>query len=57
MPVSLFNLYIKKLSRNKLDIKNVKCDKLIPNLFNKKNYVLHYKNAKLITQLGYKINN
>ena len=39
----------------KLELKNVNCDKLIPNLFNKKNYVLRYENAKLISQLGYKI--
>ena len=41
------------LLRNALNIRNV--DKLIPNLNNKTNYVVHYENVKLYESLGLKI--
>jgi len=34
------------------DTKHVKSQKLIPNLNNKKRYVVHYRNLQLYTQLG-----
>ena len=41
------------LLRNALELKNV--EKLIPNLNNKTNYVVHYENLKLYESLGLKI--
>ena len=43
----------KMLEKNKL--KHVECDKLIPNLMDKKNYIVHYRNLKLYLSLGLKI--
>ena len=40
--------------KNNVNIKN-KCDKLIPNLFNKTKYVLHYRNLQLYVNLGLKV--
>jgi hypothetical protein len=37
------------------NIKYDKTEKLIPNLYNKKNYVVHYRNLKLYIQLGMKL--
>ena len=37
--------------KNDINTKN-KCDKLIPNLFNKTKYVLHYRNLQLYFNLG-----
>ena len=41
------------LLRNATKIRNV--EKLIPNLDNKTNYVVHYENLKLYESLGLKI--
>lgn len=38
-----------------LQLNNVECDKLIPNLNNKTKYVIHYRLLKLYLQLGLKI--
>ena len=38
--------------RTKLDIGKAQVNKLIPNLYNKKNYVLHYRNLQLYLNLG-----
>ena len=38
-----------------ISIGNVK--KLVPNLFNKENYVIHYKNLKLYLRLRLKLKN
>jgi len=43
--------YQKEL-HHKLDTEFTECDKLVPNLFNKTRYVIHYRNLKLYTQLG-----
>jgi len=37
------------------DLKFTPCKKLTPNLKNKPNYVLHYRNLKLYLQLGLKL--
>src|SRR5690606_13083739 len=39
-----------------LKLKTIKCKKLIPNLYDKKNYVTHIKNLQLYIKLGLKIN-
>jgi hypothetical protein len=49
-----YSPYIKKIiEENK--IKSIQTEKLIPNLYNKKNYVVHYRNLKLYLQLGMKL--
>jgi len=46
--------YMKKMAEE-LDLLTGKVNKLIPNLNNKSKYVLHYRNLKLYTQLGLKV--
>jgi hypothetical protein len=41
--------------KEKLNIKDCKVNKLIPNLYDKIKYVLHYRNLKLYKSLGLKI--
>lgn len=41
--------------RQQLEIGECKVKKLIPNLYNKQNYVLHYRNLKLYLSLGLKL--
>ena len=38
-----------------LKLKTTSCSKLVPNLFNKTKYVLHYRNLKLYLSLGMKL--
>ena len=45
---------VKKIA-DKYEIKVVDVKKLIPNLGNKTNYVLHYKNLQLYLSLGMKL--
>ena len=62
-PVAPENILIKKemlsnynkdmLEKNQL--KHVECGKLVPNLMDKKNYIVHYRNLKLYLSLGLKI--
>ena len=46
-------IIVKKLQTFEIKVGNVK--KLIPNLGNKNNYVLHYKNLQLYFSLGLKL--
>jgi hypothetical protein len=46
--------YMKEVAE-KLNVKQSKVNKLIPNLYNKTKYVTHYQNLKLFWQLGLKI--
>lgn len=39
----------------KNNLKHVECNKLVPNLHHKKNYILHYKNLKFYLSQGLKI--
>src|SRR5690606_23052152 len=41
--------------KNELHIKQGKVSKLLPNLFNKTKYILHYRNLKLYLSLGMKL--
>ncbi len=42
--------------KNKLDIGDCKVEKLVPNLFNKTRYVVHYRNLKFYLEQGMKLN-
>ena len=63
LPVAPENLMVKNLDKSEwqkemqkeLDIKENKVGKLIPNLMNKTNYILHYKNLKYYIKLGLKL--
>ena len=37
------------------ELKHVECEKLVPNLNDKKNYIVHFRNLKFYCQLGLKI--
>ena len=41
--------------KNKLDIENSKIDKLVPNLFDMKNYVVHFRTLKFYLDQGLKL--
>ena len=41
--------------KNKLDIGNLKIEKLVPNLFDQKNYVVCFKNFKFYWDHGLKL--
>lgn len=49
-----YSPYIKNIM-DEYNIKYDKTEKLIPNLYDKKNYVVHYRNLKLYIQLGMKL--
>ena len=51
---SMLSLYTKSL-KERLNIKGLATEKLIPNLQNKQKYVLHYRNLKLYLELGMKL--
>ena len=51
---NLLRKYSKEM-KNKLDIKNSKVDKLVPNLFDEKNYVFHFRNLKFYLRQGLKL--
>jgi len=63
LPVAPENLQMKGLKKSdwqmtiqkELDIKESKVGKLIPNLMNKTNYILYYKNLKYYIKLGLKL--
>ena len=55
MPSNLLSKYCKKIA-DKYEIKVVDVKKIIPNLGNKTNYVVHYKNIQLYLFLGMKLN-
>jgi hypothetical protein len=44
-----------KVMLDTLQVKYVKCEKLVPNLSNKKQYVVHYRNLKFYVDHGMKI--
>ena len=50
----MFSNYCKKIA-DKYEIKVGNVKKLIPNLGNKTNYVLHYRNPQLYLSLGMKL--
>ena len=50
---SMLSIYCKKIA-NKYEIKVADVKKLIPNLSNKTNYVVHYRNFRLYLSLGMK---
>jgi len=64
LPVAPENLQMKGLKKSEwqmtiqkeLDIKESKVGKLVPNLMNKNNYVLHSRNLKYYIKLGLKLN-
>ena len=41
--------------QEKLNLKMTGCNKLVPNLYDKKGYVLHYRNLKLYVSLGMRV--
>ena len=41
--------------KNKLNISDVECEKLIPNLMDKNNYIIHHKNLQQCLDLGLKL--
>ena len=43
--------HARELKRD-LDLKEASVEKLVPNLKDKKNYILHYQNLKLYLELG-----
>ena len=49
----LFNYQLKIADIYSIPIGNVK--KLVPNLFNKEKYVIHYENLQLYLRLGLKL--
>ena len=51
---NMLGKYSKEI-KNKLDIKNSKVDKLVPNLFDEKNYVLHFRNLQFYLRQGLKL--
>ena len=58
--IEWFSEYQKTLGENSGIINNNKysgSDKLIPHLFEKKNYVLHYENLKFLVKLGVEVTN
>ena len=50
----MLSKYSKEI-KNKLDIGNSKIKKLVPNLYDKKNYVVHFKNLKFYLKQGLKL--
>ena len=51
---NMLSQYSKEI-KNKLDMGNSKVEKLVPNLFNKKNYVVHFRNLKFYLDQGLKL--
>ena len=51
----VFSNYCKKKNANKYGIKVGNVKKLVPNLVNKTNYVVYYRNLKLYLSLGMKL--
>jgi len=55
-PEELYNLHNDyPLAPENIKLKGSTISKLIPNLYNKQNYILHYTNLKLYESLGIKI--
>ena len=51
---NMLSQYLKEI-KNKLDMGYSKVEKLVPNLFDKKNYVVHFRNLKFYLAQGLKL--
>lgn len=51
VPFGMMSPYCQKL-HEQLRIQGSECEKLVPNLYDKQHYIVHYRNLKLYRQLG-----